>query len=96
MTAFPAAVEYLLANGWTRDTTRPNELVNGGLRIYWGTDEAGPYLGMEGDPKRTFEVEADGKRAVDLLAVFDVLPVTMTSAYRCGFQAGATSTAVAA
>lgn len=96
MTTFAAAVDYLLAHGWTRDTTRPNELINGDLRIYWGTDDAGAFLGVEGDPKRTFEVEADGARAVDLLAVFDVLPVTMASAYRCGFQAGAASTAVAA
>lgn len=93
MTDFAAAVDYLLTHGWTRDTTRPNEVVNGALRIYWGTDNNGPYLGFEGDPKRTFEVEADEPRAIELLVGFDVLPITMSSAYRCGYVAGKADTA---
>lgn len=93
MTDFAAAVDYLLAHGWTRDTTRPNEVVNGTLRIYWGADDNGPLLGMEGDPKRTFEVEADEARAVDLLVEFDVLPIAMSSVYRCGYVAGKADTA---
>lgn len=84
MTDFAAAITYLRSHGWTDDTQVPDAIVNGPLRIYWGSDEHGPYVGYEGDPAEGFEVHRD--RAVDILAGLDLLPVTMSSAHRAGLQ----------